>query len=228
MLYLFDIDGTLLWTGGAGGRAIDTVFARRYQLTRAMSRIDAGGKTDPLIVEEIFLTRLRRRPTAGEIDKIIADYERELRAELARATSFRLLPGAAEILEHLGGLDGVQLGIATGNTRNGARAKLEHAGLWHHFSFGGFGCDSRDRHVLVATAIERAESAAGRPWPRTSIVVVGDTVRDIEAARACGVRVVAVATGRPSRAELEAAGPDATLDGLAELVDWHRDNAPPR
>jgi len=222
LLYLFDIDGTLLLSGGAGARALNRLFAERHRVDGAMDHVHPGGKTDPGIVVEIFLNTLGREPTVLEVEEILTDYVPLLREEVARAERFRLMPAVVETLDFLGQQEGVLLALATGNIRGGARAKLEHADLWSRFATGGFGDDASDRPGLVEQAIQRACSHAGQPIPRDKIVVVGDTPLDVAAARACGVRVITVATGPADRASLEAANPDAVLDTLAELPAWHR------
>jgi phosphoglycolate phosphatase len=221
MLYLFDIDGTILLTGGAGSRALNRVFRDRHDLDGAMDDVSAGGKTDPQIVTEIFVRHLGRAPTAAEIDAVIDDYVPLLRAELRRSPAFRTMPAVAEAIDYLEGRPGIHLGIATGNVRAGARAKLEHIDLWERFAFGGFGDDSAERPGLVERAIERGCAHVGARVARELVVVVGDTPLDIAAARACGVRVVAVATGAVDPETLAAAAPDAVLDTLAELPAWH-------
>jgi phosphoglycolate phosphatase-like HAD superfamily hydrolase len=221
MLYLFDIDGTLLLSGGAGSRALDRVFAARHGVARSTAGIDPSGKTDPMIIREMFVAALGRPPTAEEIDALLADYVPELVAELAASAQFRLMPAVVEALDFVAGQAGVISGIATGNVRVAAEAKLRRAGLDGRFAVGGYGCDDADRGRLVARAIERGEAHAGRRLPRAEIVVVGDTPLDVAAARANGVRVVAVATGSSDRATLVATGADAVLDTLAELPAWH-------
>ncbi len=222
VLYLFDIDGTLLLSGGAGARALNVVFERRYGLRGAMDSVCPGGKTDPLILVEIFANHFDRNPTEQEIDEILAEYIPCLHTALESSERFRLMPGVVEILDFLAGEDHVHLAVATGNTRSGARAKLEHARLWERFPQGGFGDDSADRAALVQTAIDRSRAHAGIDFASDRIVVVGDTPRDVSAARSCGVRVLTVATGTADRATLEAAEPDAVFDTLAELEAWHR------
>jgi len=224
-LYLFDIDGTLLRAGGAGARALDAVFAARHRLDRAMRDIDAGGRTDPWLVRQVFETRLGRAPSDAEVDEILEAYLPELVRELAASQTFRVLPHVTETLAWLEGRPGVGLGLATGNIERGARIKLDHAGLSPRFGFGGYGCDHEERPRVVARAIERGRARAGA-CADDRVVVVGDTVHDITAARACNVRVVAVATGSGSRAELAAAGADAVLDTLAELPAWHEHALP--
>jgi len=216
VLYLFDIDGTLLLSGGAGARALEGAFAARFGVEGAMAEVQLGGKTDPNIVEEVFVARLGRLPVDSEVAELLDLYVPLLRAELAAAPHFRLMPAVEQTLDHLAGQGGVRIGLATGNIRAGAQAKLERAGLWHRFELGGFACDHRDRHRLVARAIERA----GAVTP-DEVVVVGDTPLDVAAARACGVRVIAVATGSVGRDALAACEPDAVFDTLAELPAWH-------
>lgn len=220
-LYLFDIDGTLLSAGGAGRRALDAVFAARHGVADAMAGIEAGGRTDPWLVTQMYERRLGRAPTAAEIDEVLEAYVPALEAELtARADALRVLPHVASALAYLAGVDRVGVGIATGNIERGARVKLDRAGLSPRFAFGGYGCDSAHRAEVVAAAIARGRAAAG-PCEPARIVVVGDTVHDVAAARACGVRVVAVTTGSDPRSSLEAAGPDVILDSLEELPTWH-------
>jgi phosphoglycolate phosphatase len=223
MLYLFDIDGTLLLSGGAGMRALERAFQDRFGLTGAMSGVQPGGKTDTIILEEMFAAALRRAPTSSEMDEIIALYLPLLQAEMVVAPGFRLMPSVVETLDYLDGLGAaVIVGLATGNVREAARIKLERAGLWPRFAVGGFGCDHRERARLVARAIERACVHAGvDALEPEQVVVVGDTPFDVQAARACGARAVAVATGTASREDLAACGPDVLLDTLAELPAWH-------
>jgi phosphoglycolate phosphatase-like HAD superfamily hydrolase len=223
MLYLFDIDGTLLLSGGAGSRALDRVFLARYGIETAMAEVDLGGKTDPWILTDVISRRLGRPPHAGELDEVLAAYLPLLQEELQHS-KFRLMPWVDEALDWLDEQRGVHLGLATGNVRIGARAKLERAGLWWRFAFGGFGCDSPERPVLVQRAIERGHDRAGARCADREVVVIGDTVHDISAARANGVRVIAVATGSVDRATLAAAEPDAVFDTLEELPAWHLAN----
>lgn len=220
MLYLFDIDGTLLLSGGAGSRALDRVFHARHGVAGSTRTIDFGGKTDPIILAEMFHAALGRPPTAEETAQLIEDYLPALAAEI-EGPAFRLMPSVVEALDFVGGQAGLVLGVATGNVRRAAEIKLRRGGLEHRFAVGGYACDHHERPRLVARAIERGEAHAGRRFERDEIVVVGDTPLDVAAARACGVRVVAVATGSVDRATLLATGADAVLDTLAELPAWH-------
>jgi phosphoglycolate phosphatase len=221
MLYLFDIDGTLLLTGGAGTVALEQVFLTHYGIAGAMRGVKPGGKTDPMIIAEMFEHNLGRAPTEAEIATVLEDYVPLLRQAVAVSVSYRLMPAVHEALDFLAAAGGVCLALATGNVRAAAQVKLDRAGLWERFAVGGFGCDSADRAALVARAIERARAHTGVDHDPGEIVVVGDTERDVHAARACGVRVLAVATGSVSREALAAEQPDAVFDTLAELPEWH-------
>jgi len=222
MLYLFDIDGTLLLSGGAGSRAINSIFEERYDLTGAMDNVSPGGKTDPQIIREVFHTRLDREVDDTEVSDFIDTYVPLLRRELPLSDNFRTMPSIEDALGFLENDTDSVLAIATGNVQDAAKAKLEHIGMWDRFVTGGYGDDAAERSGIVATAIERGEAHTKQRLPRRDIVVVGDTPRDVSAARDCGITVVAVATGRPSREELEDCKPDAVFDTLAELPDWHR------
>ncbi|ACY15203.1 HAD family hydrolase [Haliangium ochraceum] len=222
MLYLFDIDGTILLSGGAGVAALDCVFREQHGIEAAMHGISPAGKTDPLIIAEVFERHLQRAPTADEIARILDAYAPVLRDTVRASEGYRLMPAVRETLAFLAGEPGVYLALATGNIRVAAQTKLERADLWKLFAVGGFGCDSEDRAQLVARAIERAREHSRVAYSDEEIVVVGDTVRDIAAARACRVRVLAVATGGQDRGTLAAAEPDAVFDTLAELPAWHR------
>lgn len=214
--YLFDIDGTLMRVGGAGGRALAAVMLARYGVVDAARGISAAGRTDGWIVDAMIRGALGREPAPGEGDAIIAAYLAELAAELERRPTLVVLPDADRVLGWLGARPEVRLGVATGNVAAGARLKLGRAGLDHHFGFGGYGCDSSVRAELVARAIDRSGHG-----PSDTAVVVGDTVHDVAAARACGALCVAVTTGGDSRAALAAAGADVVFDGLAPICAWH-------
>lgn len=222
-MYLFDIDGTLLLTGGAGSVAINSLFLERYGVVGAMNGVSAGGKTDPMILQECAREHMRRELKQEEIETILNEYIPLLVAEMAIAENFRIMPHVQQCLSFVASSQEF-VGIATGNIAAAADAKLRRAGLHEYFHFGGYGCDSAARSELVAKAIERGRALADRSLDAPDFVVVGDTVRDIVAARDCGARVVAVATGHVSREELADAKPDALWDTLAELPGWHAAN----
>jgi phosphoglycolate phosphatase len=214
ILYLFDIDGTLLHARRSGARSFDAVFSDHHGVASACSGIRFGGKTDPALIDEIFVARLGRQPTEAEHAAFLDAYLARLRSQLA-ANGVEVLAGVAEALSWLAAQPDVLLGIATGNVRAGADAKLAAAGLAGYFALGGYGCDSPLRAELVAQAIARGrERGAVR-----DVVVVGDTVHDIAAARACGAIACAVATGSdPAQALGDA---DVVLASMTELPAWH-------
>jgi len=214
IVYLFDIDGTLLHAHGSGRAAFDAVFVELHGLRDASAGIRYGGKTDPQIIDEIFVARMGRRATQDERDAFIAAYLPKLRALLAEHP-VEVLGGVHDALTYLAARPEVVLGIATGNVKEGAYAKLGAAQLEQWFTFGGYGCDSHVRAELVAAAAERAR----RDRDVREVIVVGDTIHDISAARAVGATVCAVATGSDPRDALAHA--DVVFDSLVELPAWH-------
>lgn len=212
VLYLFDIDGTLLHAHRSGRDAFDAVFVAQHGVANASEGIRYGGKTDPGIVEEIFVARMGRKPRPEEIAAFLDAYLPRLRAILD-AQGVEVLAGVVETLAYL--QPRCTMGVATGNVKAGADAKLAAGKLGHWFDFGGFGCDSHLRAELVAKAIVRARERCDVD----EVVVVGDTVHDIAAARACNAKVVAVATGSDTPEALRDA--DAVLTTMFELRPWH-------
>tara|TARA_R110002096_G_scaffold143328_4_gene299251 strand:- start:22567 stop:23256 length:690 start_codon:yes stop_codon:yes gene_type:complete len=219
-MYLFDIDGTLLLTGGSGSIAINQLFEERFGVSGVMNSISAGGKTDGMIFQECARNNIERALTEVEVASMIAAYLPMLHIELQRAPKFRLMPYVRECMAFVAEVQKT-VGIATGNVEGAAMAKLERAQLRNYFHFGGYGCDSQIRPELVAKAMERGRAFVGKDLPNEEFVVVGDTLHDISAARACGARVIAVATGSASMEELAAAAPDALFATLEELPAWH-------
>jgi len=212
VLYLFDIDGTLLHAHRAGRDAFDAVFAAQHGVANASEGIRYGGKTDPGIVEEIFVARLGRAPRIEETTAFLDAYLPRLRA-LLDAKGVEVLAGVVETLAYLA--PRCVMGVATGNVKAGAHAKLAAGKLDAWFDFGGFGCDSHVRAELVAKAIERGRERGDVE----EVIVVGDTIHDIAAARACDAKVVAVATGADPAERLGDA--DAVLTTMSDLPAWH-------
>jgi phosphoglycolate phosphatase-like HAD superfamily hydrolase len=220
ILYLFDLDGTLLHAHGAGREAFDAVMTAQHGVADASTGVSYGGKTDPAIVDEIFAARLGRAATDTEHAAFLDAYLPRLKTNLA-AGGVDVVEGAAFALAWLSTRPDVELGVATGNVRAGAEAKLAAAGLHAWFaagSIGGYGCDSRVRAELVAAAIRRAREARGE---LREVVVVGDTLHDIAAARANGAVACAVSTGSDSAEVLAAAAPDVVWPSLKKLPAWH-------
>lgn len=214
ILYLFDIDGTLLHAHGSGRGAFDAVMIEHHGIADASNGIRYGGKTDHAIIDEIFEARLGRRSTVAERDAFIASYLPRLQTMLSEQ-GVEVLDGVVDALTYLSQRRDARLGIATGNVKEGARAKLAAAGLEAWFDYGGYGCDSVLRAELVARAIERGRE--GRDV--REVIVVGDTIHDISAARACNATVIAVATGADPADKLAHA--DAVFTSMRELPAWH-------
>jgi phosphoglycolate phosphatase-like HAD superfamily hydrolase len=205
-LLLFDVDQTLISTGGAGVRALNRAFRDHLNLENALEGISPGGKTDPYIVREVFRGRMGADAAMGaEMENILSTYLTYLQDEVDKSETYRVLPGIAEILDDLSNRRNVLVGLATGNIEAGARIKLERGKLNHYFAFGGFGSDSEDRAILVRRAAEIAARAGSVIKPADTFVI-GDTPRDIEAGNANGFTTIGVATGRYTVEELRHAG----------------------
>lgn len=222
MTFLFDIDGTLVLTGGAGLRALDRAVCDLHAVEGSCKDLRADGKTDRAIVAELFeLHRL-----TGDVDAILERYLVHLEEEVARTDRYQIMPGVVAALDLLES-EGRVIGLATGNVERGARIKLTRGDLWRRFPFGGYGSDDADRAALVGHAIRRAKARAGRPLGRDEIWVIGDTPRDVAAAHACGVRAIGVATGPHRPDALAASGADVVMETLEEFPGWLRQNARP-
>jgi phosphoglycolate phosphatase-like HAD superfamily hydrolase len=216
-LILFDIDGTLLMTGGAGREAFNEVFFQCYGVAEAWRDIRPDGRTDPSLIVELFEKNLGRRPSPEEMARVAAAYGAAMEQALPRSERFRLLPGVVELLDTLSDRGLGLLGLATGNFETTAGQKLRHAGLHHYFQFGGYGSDHASRLELTRTAVERGRSLLGGHLPNEEIILIGDTLHDIECGRRLDLTTVAVATGGTPRATLEAARPDFVLDDFTPL-----------
>jgi phosphoglycolate phosphatase-like HAD superfamily hydrolase len=224
---LFDVDGTLVHAAGAGRRSLERVLhAEVGPLDHSLARLRLDGMTDRLIVREV-LGALGRSFDDALCDRVLEAYVEALRVEI-EGPGFQVLPGVEELLQALAGA-GVARGLCTGNVAEGALLKLRRGGLdgffeWGPEAVGGFADDGEDRARIVAAAVERAARRLGPRFRAADALVIGDTPRDVEAARAVGVPVLAVATGRFGAAELRDAGADrvvATLqESAATLVAW--------
>ncbi|MEW6378917.1 MAG: HAD hydrolase-like protein [bacterium] len=213
-ILLFDIDGTLLISGGAGNRALNRAFQEKYGIKKVMESIRPDGKTDPAIVREVFREKLHREPEAAEIEELKDIYLRYLVTEVETSPSYRLLPGILPLLEHGRRISGLFLGLLTGNWEEGASIKLTRSNLKQFFPFGGFGSDAEDRGEIAKLAVDRGREYAGECVPPERIFVIGDTPHDIRCARTAGVRVIAVATGSTPLGDLACCEPDYLMPNL--------------
>lgn len=213
---LFDIDGTLILSGGAGRQALDQACLELLGIEDAMAHVKPGGMTDPAIVRQIYLRRLGRPPTQEDLETVLARYLECLPAALHASAKFQIMPGIPQLLGMLHERPDVLMGLGTGNHEQGARLKLDYAGLFSYFQFGGFGSDAEDRSELLRRGIERGVALSERPVPPENIFVIGDTVLDVLSGRKAGARTIAVATGMTERSELEASSPDHLFEDFAD------------
>ena len=212
-LVLFDIDGTLILSGGAGTRSLYRAFQIRYGIEPDWTAIRFDGKTDPLIIQEIVsMYGVDDEPGQDLYDIYLSILPDEIR----RSPNFRVLPGARELVAHLSADPGCLIGLATGNVETGAQLKVERAGLSSYFPFGGYGSDSGDRTELIRTAIRRGSELA-LPLAVNEVFVIGDTPRDIQHGRAAGATTIAVATGNYGLDELKGHDPDLAVPGLQPM-----------
>jgi phosphoglycolate phosphatase-like HAD superfamily hydrolase len=211
---LFDIDGTLIASGGAGKAALETALAEAFGVTRAIEQLQLSGRTDRAIVCDLFRMHILDDNPANH-RRLTDAYLRHLPACLARSAG-RVLPGIAALLEELQARDDVRVGLLTGNYRAGARAKLGHFGLFDYFPFGGFGDLHLDRDDVAREALAAARQHCNGSVCPDRVWVVGDTPLDVRCARAIGARAVAVATGWHSLDELEPHRPDLLLADLSD------------
>ncbi len=226
-LILFDVDGTLLLSGGAGARALNLAFAEAYGAPNAMRHVQPHGKTDALIIQEMFRSHLGRCASVPEVKSLLRKYLEILPAAVSASPNFQLMPGISDLLAHLYDRQDVLMGLGTGNVEEGARIKLARGGLNRFFSFGGFGSDSGERTELLEAGFRRGEGIIQKKFSGASVSrwVIGDTWRDVSAGRACGAKTMAVATGGDSLYALAGASPDflfATLENeerFCEILD---------
>ncbi len=212
---LFDIDGTLIQSGGAGRLALARAFEKANNWKNALDGITLHGKTDPAIVEWVYLQRRHSPPTSAETARIYGLYLGELADTLEEAEGFRVLPGVGRLLARLSVREDAMTGLATGNIERGAREKLRRARLNHRFAFGGFGSDAKERSDIIRAGVERArERMPGGVEP--FLWVVGDTPADVQAGKAAGVRTVAVSTGGADAETLRETRPDVLLADLGD------------
>jgi len=212
---LFDVDGTLITTGGTGRRALERAFERVHGRGDACEHFSFAGMTDRAIFREGLAT-IGARCTVEEIDRLLESYLAHLAEEVARAPVYAVHPGIVEALDSLRTRDHVALGLGTGNVEAGARTKLERVDLNRYFAFGGFGCDAEPREDLIRVGAERGAARLGLPLDACRLVIVGDTPKDVAAAHANGGACVAVATGGASLEDLIAAGGDVVCRDLTE------------
>ena len=213
-IVLWDIDGTLIRSGGAGKVAMETALRSAFGLTEILDTVPYSGRTDVAIARDLL--SVHDLPISEDNQILLREtYLRELPGAL-RSSAGEILPGISELLRQLHGRNDVLQGLLTGNIRRGARVKLGHFGLWDFFSPGGFGDLHTDRNAVAREALAAVESHLDRKPDPSQIWVIGDTPHDVTCGRAIGAKVLAVATGWHPVAELEACAPNATLADLGD------------
>jgi phosphoglycolate phosphatase-like HAD superfamily hydrolase len=216
-LVLFDIDGTLVLTGGAGMRAFCRAMHDIFHVDAGHSNFRPDGKTDPLIAKELLAGFGMENQWRGKTrEALFSTYLIYLEEEMRRAKEeglIRILPGVVNLLEKLSAQSDFCVGLVTGNLEKGAHIKLDRVGLSQYFRFGGYGSDSEDRTELIRLGIRRGTRMVA-PAPVDGVFVIGDTPLDIDHGRAAGAKVIAVASAGYSLNELGFHDPDLLLPNL--------------
>jgi phosphoglycolate phosphatase len=214
-ILLFDIDGTLVSTGGAGAVAWRQAFEELYGIPADIGKFTDAGMTDPDVGARTFEAVLDRKPTPLELAQIVQRRLEHLPEAVAASEGYKVLPGVPERLRQLSRA-GHLLGIITGNGDGAAHIKLQRADLNRWFTFGAYASAGAERADIVREGVKRAEGIFGRDVPNTEIFVIGDTPRDVEAAHAVGCTAIAVATGHYDVAALRDAGAEHVLETLEQ------------
>jgi phosphoglycolate phosphatase len=212
---LFDIDGTLLVTGGAGAASWRLAFDELYGIPADIGKFTDAGMTDPEVGRKTFEAVLNRKPERKEFTRLLERRLHYLHTTVAESKQYRVLPGVDELLPKL--IEGgYLLGLVTGNVEAAAHIKLHRGQLNRFFSFGGYGSDSTDRGELTKIALKRASLVYGEPVPAAQAIAVGDTPHDVEGAHAAGIACVGVGSDKFTVDQLRKAGADYAIASLVE------------
>jgi phosphoglycolate phosphatase len=224
LVWLFDVDGTLLHTDGLARKAFAATLLDHLGIEDDLQDIAFAGRTDPLILGDIL--RKHGRSLAEAETRRFWEATHAGMGRLLSPGVGRLLPGVPELLEAVADEPTWVAALLTGNTTGMARIKLGHFGIADRFEYGAFGEEAADRNALACVAVARAAERYGVPPQRC--IVIGDTEHDVACARASGARAVAVATGMRRREILEPLRPDLMLDDLSDrprILGWAREVA---
>ena len=213
-VFFFDIDGTLIRSGGAGRAAMEAALTSAFEVDAPPEGVLFSGRTDLAIVADL-LRASGVEPSEDHIARCLRAYLEHLPRMLAERSG-QVLPGIGPLLDHLAGRSQIAVGLLTGNVRRGARIKLKHYGLWHRFPFGGFGDRYTDRADVARAALEEARQQTASDVQPENVWVIGDSPHDVRCARAIGARAIAVATGIHTLDELAAEQPDLLLQDMAD------------
>lgn len=212
-LVLFDIDGTLIDSGGAGTRALELAIMELFSINNAFKDISMAGKTDKMIIKEGL--RKHGIPADGNISSVISAYLRHLKREILNERK-HVKPGMHELLQKLRYRDDICIGLLTGNLEEGARIKLEPFKLNQYFPSGAFGSDDEDRNNLLPIAVRRFVEMLQINFDIRDCIIIGDTPRDVECAHIYGAKCFGVATGPYTIDDLLQAGADYAVRDLSE------------
>ncbi len=215
IVVLFDIDETLVHTGGAGARSWAWAFDQLHGVPADIGAHTSAGETDPQVGRKTFKAVLGRDPSCDEMARLYAKYLWHLAEDIWTSPDYRVLEGVEPLLRRLGDA-GVIIGVISGAMEGAARMKMEPGKLNRYFTFGAYGSDSPDRSELTELGIAKAARLHGHELSRTQVHVVGDTPRDIEAAHAAGVVGIGVASGHYDVDALREAKADHVLASLSE------------
>ena len=215
-LVLFDIDGTLVRTGGAGIQSFQRVSETQFGATGGFERFKFAGRTDFGLVREFFGQRYIPS-TPENFERFFLHHVHWLH-QILGASHAEECPGVREFIRDLQGLPNPPLlGLLTGNIRLGAEIKLRHFHLWDVFQIGAFSDDSENRDEIAAVARARGSRVLGGKLDDDQVLVIGDTPLDIRCGRAIGAKVLAVATGGATLAELVQHRPDWAVEDLTRV-----------
>lgn len=212
---LFDVDGTLLNSGGAGAESWKRAFLELYDIPADIGKFTDNGMTDPDVGRQTFEAVLHRKPSDEEFATVMDARSRHLHDTVAESEGYEVLPGVNELLPRL--LDeGYLLGLVTGNVESAAHIKMHRGGLNRWFCCGAYGSDSLDRNEVTRISLQRASLAYGAEIRPDQAVVVGDTPRDVEGAHSGGMACIGVASHHYDAGQLREAGADHVLEDLTQ------------
>jgi phosphoglycolate phosphatase len=212
---LFDIDGTLISTGGAGAASWRLAFDELYGIPADIGKFTDAGMTDPDVGRMTFVAVLHRQPERKEFTRLLERRLHHLHTTVEESDGYKVFPGVEELLPKLID-DGYLLGLVTGNVEAAAHIKLHRARLNRFFSFGGYGSDASDRGELTRIALKRAALVYGEAVAPDQALVVGDTPHDVEGAHGAGVACVGVGAYHFTADQLREAGADYAIGSLAD------------
>ena len=222
-IILFDIDGTLINAGGAGARALNHAVKAMTGHPEACQSFQLQGATDKANFENAYKTGAGRKPTGKQLAALTRKYVDRLPVEVTasiKAKKYLKVKGVEKFLIKLSGRKHVMVGLGTGNLKDGAFIKLEPSGLLKHFAFGGYGCDSHHRSEVLEKAVERAAKIAGVKIKRHEVFVIGDTHRDVEAAKEAGYHSGAVLDGFGDPRLIMRSNPELMAKNFVNLKPW--------